>query len=251
MVYNTCRGKYHKNGSFKEEKSIIEDSSAHLQCLLKGKNNIEYMVYPHISSPSKEGLFKSIQIALEAQRKNVKYIKVLSLIGKNENFIIIYKNPVEKDSALLLSYILKTLKKKYPFFPLHPQQYIYYKMANYDEDSIYGFYINRYINHLLPKKLKSEVEKIDRDVGLSYKDKYMKKYRLVKGFDNFRDFHQKYEKIKEDARRIVVDTKKSKEFGDYVKKTKIEDFKFIPEKAIGINPLYDEKMAEQVKKIIK
>ncbi len=232
-----------KYGAIKIKK--LEELSipySELKCVLEGKSHIGYMYYPLIIASNKTKYLTQIKLALKAVKENIKYIELVdgspdkSTVDEYE--IIFYKYDKNKSKAILSSYLLKKYHEltKLDFNP------IVYIINNLKWNDNYNkrFFMSRYINHILSDILPKEVEKINSNIKLSSKEKYMAKYHLAQNYDNFKLFKEMYQKVEIEASKILQKTSKDPHFIKYTKTVVIHNFEFSIKANIGDNPLYKD-----------
>ncbi len=237
-----------KDGLPVEETKLFQDlgwSYYNLLCVIERKKPLGYMVYSLIEAPTSEKLLERIKTAILAEYHKIKYVTTGKSFSPNEQEIIYFKNLDQKNNAILFVYLLSKYEKKYEKDQLNPLNYILNHLLGLPESNNRGYFIRQYIYKALPKKFadSKQMKDIEKSKELSYKEKYVKKYEFIQKHDKFKDFDKKYENVKKDAKELLMTTKKSADFRDFAKKTKIHHFKYLPKD----HPLLNEKMKEDIK----
>lgn len=215
----------------------------YLRCVLDDDLNTEFMYYPLIQASNTQKYLKQLELYLRAVKDNVKFIYTDVKISDKEHGIVIFKHDKYKTNAILYAYFVDNFLRRDSLYgegQLNPIDYILYKLADFRDEYIKNYYLRRYINHIPPKAVQNEINKLDENENLLQKDRYLKKYELIKKFDNFKDFETKYTEMEKEAKEILEATKKDKDFLKYAKKVKIHPFEFKKKDAIAQNPMFDE-----------
>lgn len=237
MVNKECK-LIGKHGLLNTENLNIGINFMYLKCIINNQIHVSFMHYPLIMAPSREKLMKHIDLFKKAEKVGVKLIYSDDNIKSKDRNVVVFKNVKYQNSAILYSYLVRMYKGLDPF---HEINYILNKLMGYDEEYNKNYYLRKYINFMIPAKLKHKVEKINNNIELSQKKKYIKKYKLIKSYDNFRDFDKKFEDVKIKAKKMFEEIVRSQKFINYAKNIKIHKFKFIFKNSVGDNPLYKQK----------
>lgn len=210
-----------------------------LDCVNNNKINLAGIYYPLLLSESNPDRFlKKIKVAIDAKKNNLNFINIMPKLNSQEYPIVIFDdNENNYNKSVLYAYIAlkydKELSKS-----MNPIDYILHNLKYNDIHYNDYYYMNRYINLIVPEILPEKTMKIMENPNITQKQKYMAKYRLIKKYDNFKDFNKRYKNIKAEAGKILEKTKKSKDFINYIKTVKTHKFDFTIKQSVGDNPLY-------------
>lgn len=226
-----------KYGALKLKKLSDEDTRyTILECLIKGKINYSEMIYPMILASTPDKYLDKIKIALKAVKHKMKYI-VIDSNDDGECLILIYKKDKDLSRVILYSYLLQHFKK-YEDHNFNPIDYINHDLRGYGKDYNHRFFIQKYINRILPKEYPKEIKKIMDNPKLSINQKYMAKYNFIKNKDNFKSFNKHYADLEKLVEKILKDIKNSNNLIKYTKSIKPHNFEFTLKHSIGDNPMY-------------
>ncbi len=244
---NDCQPFFDKYGYF--SKTMIKQNKYnseinYLLCIINNLKDIADLEYPKIYGVSLKELINNLKVILLAEYTDIYYIKNTNI---SNNKIILYKNNEFLLKSIYLSYIellflsenkIKINKKVFNYI-----HYIIGSLYGYSEETIRGFYINRYIRlGFYPDNIKQEIDKIytslNKKKTINNKQKYFILYNLVKSYDNFENFNKKYELTKLKANKITEEILLSKKFREYAKTKKPLKLKLNIEKSLSKNSEY-------------
>jgi len=210
-----------------------------LDCVNNNKINLTEIYYPLLLNDSNLDRFlKKIKVAIDAKKNNLNFINIMPKLNSQEYPIVIFDdNEDNYNKSVLYAYIALKYDKEFSK-DMNPMDYILNNLKYNDIHYNDYFYMSRYINFIVPEILPEKTMKIMENPNITQKQKYMAKYRLIKKYDNFKDFNKKYKNIKAEAGKILEKTKKSKDFINYIKTVKTHKFDFTIKQSVGDNPLY-------------
>lgn len=226
-------------GALKVKKIYDSDIDyVHLNCVIDGKLDLNEIYYPTILAVNEEKYLYKIKTAIKAMKHNIMYIEVCQKCDKNvdEYPIIVYKNDKNLGKAILFVYLKNKHKSD---TDINPVDYILNDLYGYGIEYNKRYFLQKYINRILPQELPDKVEKIMSNDKLDMSQKYMAKYKLAKENDNFQSFNKIYKNVKEEAQKLLKTVMNSTELKTFAKSVKPKKFKFSVEKSIGKNPLYN------------
>lgn len=224
-----------KYGALKLKKLSEEDTRyTLLECLIKGKIKYGEMLYPMILASTPEKYLEKIKIALDAVKHKIKYIEIEP---KEDERVLAYKKDKDLSHVILYTYLLQHFKK-YEDHDFNPIDYINHDLRGYGKDYNHRFFLQKYINRILPKEHPKEIQKIMNDPKLSINQKYMAKYKFIKNKDNLKSFNQHYTKLEKEVEKILKEIKGSNSLKKYTKSIKPHNLQFTVEHSIGDNPMY-------------
>lgn len=226
-------------GSFKIDKyENLDILYGQLECLVKEKIKLTEIYYPYIMASTPDKYLRKIKIALNAERKGLKYLRTTEKYN-NHDYLIIVFHPNYQEEAVLFNYILQKYHKLHEQ-EFNPIDYILNELRGFGKEYNKRFYMAQYFNKIIEKELPTNVKKIMSNPDLTMKEKYMSKYRLAEKHDDFEYFNKRYKEVEEKAGKILKEIKKSQNFEKYVKTQKTYPFKFSIKNSVGNNPFYKQ-----------
>lgn len=193
-----------------------------ISCVLDNKLNFSNNILLTNIMASTDLKYKQrYDIMSKVDKEKMKYIITEDIEGSSDKFVILFKDK-HRQEALIASFLTYFSNKD---DSIHWTHYVINKLMGYPENINRGFFINQYIYRYPPKKLHKKFEEIDLSENMTFREKYHKKYDLVKKYDNFKEFNKIYNNIKKIGNDFIRDSKKDKNFQKELKHIKIHDYK--------------------------
>lgn len=224
----------------------------HLDDVINERLKAGYIDYPLIISHNEKHYLYEIEMFMKAEKNNIKYIKTdltYDQVEPPRHYVIVFFKDIKyKINALLLAYILQT----YPDFLgyhddygkiMNPFKYIEFTLEGFSNEFKRRFFLRRYVQNLRPTTLIPKFRDIDTSL-LTYSEKYLKKYKLIEEYDNFKEFNSIYKETEKEAQKLMKTFKDDKDFKKFLKNRPVKPFKFDFNKSIANNPMFKNIEAE-------